>query len=124
METLAVLIVEDNPVYRESLCRMLQAEQGIAVVGAVRSGREAIEEIPRLRPDVVLLDIDLPGQAGLLAARTIRERWPSVKLIVLTLYPGEAFRTWAEQMGAAALLAKEADPETMVHAIRAVGSRP
>lgn len=118
MNAIKVLIAEDNAIYRQSLYRMLQAEEGIEVLEPARDGREAVEKSDRFQPDVVLMDIDMPAQGGLLATRTIREKWPQVKVVILTLHSGEAFRAWAEGVGAAAFLAKDADPEEIVKAIR------
>jgi DNA-binding NarL/FixJ family response regulator len=113
-----VLIAEDNAVYRQSLYRMLEAEEGIEVLEPACDGREAVAKSVRFRPDIVLMDIDMPGQSGLAAARTIRERWPQIRVIILTLHSGEAFRAWATKIGAAAFLSKDASPEEIVQAIR------
>ncbi len=116
-----VLIVEDNVAYSQSLSQMLCEEEGIQVLAVVRSGREVIEAAERLRPDVVLMDIDLPGQEGLQATQTLRERWPAVQVVILTLHSSEAFRRWAGEVGAAAFLSKDADPEGIVQAVRGAG---
>lgn len=121
MKIIKVLIVEDNAAYRHSLCRMLQAEEGIEVLEPAVNGHEAIEKSKRFQPDVVLIDIDMPEQGGLSATRIIRERWPQVKVVILSLHSGEAFRAWAKEMGALAFLSKDADPEEIVRAIRMAG---
>jgi len=121
VETIKVLIAEDNAVYRQSLYRMLQGEQGIDVLEPAGDGREAIEKSGRFRPDVVLMDIDMPEKGGLWATRIIRERWPQVKVIILTLHSGEAFQAWAEDVGATAFLPKDVDPEEIVKAICTAG---
>ncbi len=121
MNIIKVLIAEDNAVYRQSLYRMLQEEEGIEVLEPARDGREAIEKSEQLKPDVVLMDIDMPEKGGLSATRTIRERWPRVRVIILTLHSGEAFRAWAEEVGATAFLSKDADPEEIIRAIRMAG---
>jgi len=116
-----VLIVEDNTVYRQSLFRMLQEEEGIEVLEPAMNAQEAVEKSEQLQPDVILMDIDMPEQSGLWATRTIRERWPQVKVIILSFHSGEAFRDWAEEVGATTFLPKDADPEEIVKAIRAAG---
>jgi len=121
MNTIKVLIAEDNAAYRQSLYRMLKQEKGMEVLEPARDGREAVEKSDRFQPDVVLMDIDMPERGGLWATRTIRERWPQVKVIILSLHSGEAFRTWAEEAGAMAFLPKDADPEEIVRAIRRAG---
>jgi len=120
-----VLIAEDNAAYRQSLLRMLQEEEGIEVLEPARDGREAVEKSERLQPDVVLMDIDMPEQSGLSATMTIREKWPQVKVIILSFHSGEAFRDWAEEVGATTFLPKDADPEEIISAIRvASGENP
>ena len=121
MNVVKVLIAEDNAAYRQSLLRMLQEEDGIEVLEPARDGCEAVEKSEQFQPDVVLMDIDMPGQDGLSATRTIRERWPQVKVIVLSFHSGEAFRDWAEEVGAVAFLPKDADPEEIVKAIHMAG---
>ncbi len=117
-----VLIAEGNATYRQSLLRMLQDEEGIEPLEPAGNGREAIEKCGRLRPDVVLIDLDMPDQGGLLATRAIRERWPAVRMILLSFHGGEAFRRWAGEAGAVAFLPKDADPEAIVQAIRRAAS--
>jgi len=118
VNVIKVLIAEDNAVYRQSLLRMLQEEQGIEVLEPATDAQEAVEKSALLQPDVLLMDIDMPEQGGLLATRTIRERWPQVKVVILSFHSGEAFRDWAEGVGATAFLSKDADPEEIIRAIR------
>ncbi|MCR4405548.1 MAG: response regulator transcription factor [Anaerolineae bacterium] len=121
MNGIKVLIAEDNAAYRQSFSRMLQQEEGIEVLEPARDGREAVEKSEYLRPDVVLMDIDMPERGGLWATRTIRERWPRVKVIILSFHSGEAFRAWAREVGTIAFLSKDADPEEIIRAIRMAG---
>jgi len=122
VKVIRVLIADGNRAYRQGLYQMLEGERGIAVVGLAKDGQEAIEKSESLRPDVVLMDIDMPGTEGLRATSAIRERWPWVKVITLTLYSGEAFRAWAEDVEAAVLLPKDIDPGEIVEAIRMAGA--
>ena len=121
MNAIRVLIAEDSTAYRQSLFRMLNGEEGIEVLDPARDGREAVEKSSRFQPDVVLMDIDMPQRGGLLATQAIRERWPQVKVIILSLHSGEAFRAWAEEVGATTFLSKDADPEEIIRAIRTAG---
>jgi DNA-binding NarL/FixJ family response regulator len=121
VEIIRVLIAEDNAAYRQSLYRTLQEEEGIEVLEPATNAQEAVERSERFQPDVILMDIDMPEQSGLSATRTIRERWPQVKVIILSFHGGEAFRDWAEEVGATAFLPKDADPEEIVRAIRTAG---
>ena len=121
VDVIKVLIAEDNAAYRQSLYRMLREEEGIEVLEPAGDGREAVEKSALLQPDVVLMDVDMPEGGGLWATRAIREQCPHMKVIILSLHSGEAFRTWAQQVGATAFLSKDVDPETIIRAIRAAG---
>jgi len=121
VNVIKVLIAEDNAAYRQSLYRMLQQEEGIEVLEPATNAQEAVEKSALLQPDVILMDIDMPEQGGLSATRTIREKWPQVKVIILSFHSGEAFRDWAEEVGATAFLPKDADPEEIIRAIRTAG---
>jgi len=120
VKTVTVLIAEGNTAYGQSLSQMFQEEGGIQVLAAVGSGRAAVEAVERLRPNVILMDIDMPDREGLWATQVIRERWPSVRIVILTLHSSQAFRTWAKRIGAAAFLPKDTDPEEIVRAIRGI----
>ncbi|HEY65440.1 MAG TPA: response regulator transcription factor [Caldilineae bacterium] len=122
VDAIKVLIVEDNAIYRQSLYRMLQQDEGMVMLEPAEDGLEALEKSARLRPDVILMDIDMPEQDGLLAAQRIRQRWPEVKLIILTLHSSEAFQAWAEEVGDAAFFFKDAGPDEIVRAIRMASS--
>ena len=121
MNAIKVLIAEANAAYRHSLCQMLQAEEGIEVLEPAVNGHEAIEKSKWFQSDIVLMDIDMPEKGGLLATRIIRERWPQIKVIILSLHSGEASRAWAKEIGATAFLPKDADLEEIVQAIRMAG---
>lgn len=81
--TMRVLIADDHPVFRDGLRAMLEL-RGIEVVGEVRNGREAVERARRLRPDVLLMDLDMPELNGLAATRLVSAELPEVKVVILT----------------------------------------
>jgi DNA-binding NarL/FixJ family response regulator len=120
MDTIRVLIAEDNELYRQSLYRMLSGEEGMEVLEPARDGSEAVEKAGQLSPDVILMDIDMPEQDGLLATRIIRERWPQVEVIILSIHSGWAHRALVEEVGASGFLPKSSDPEEIIRAIRSV----
>jgi DNA-binding NarL/FixJ family response regulator len=84
--SIRVLIVDDHHVVREGLRRMLEMENGIQVIGEARSGEEAIAKAVSLSPDVIIMDLKMPGMDGITATREIKERLPNVGILVLTLY--------------------------------------
>src|SRR5690606_7691075 len=87
---ITVLIADDHPLLREGLVRILAMEQGIEVVGEAGSGPEAVSMVAELRPDVVLMDISMPG-GGLTATREISRQFPEVGVIILTIHDDEQY---------------------------------
>ncbi|MDR8410335.1 response regulator transcription factor [Nonomuraea sp. 3-1Str] len=114
---LTVLIVDDHPVVREGLRGMLAAEPGIEVAGEAGSGDEAVAVAPRLRPDVVLMDLRMPAGDGVSA---IRRLGPEFRVIVLTTYEGDADVGRALAAGAAGYLLKDVSRAELAAAVRAV----
>jgi DNA-binding NarL/FixJ family response regulator len=101
-----VLIVESHSSVREGLVRFLESN-GLRVVGATGDGAEAIRLVGELRPDVVTTEINLPILDGLGMTRAIREQFPGVRVIILTVYDDEVFRNEAKAAGAAAYVVKK-----------------
>jgi DNA-binding NarL/FixJ family response regulator len=100
-----VLIVEDDPGVRESL-RELLSEMDFDVVGEAADGSEGVDRTAELDPDVVLMDLRMPGMGGLEAARLIRHRMPAVQVVVLTVYDDPALKRDAAAIGIYAFLVK------------------
>jgi DNA-binding NarL/FixJ family response regulator len=117
---LRVLVVDDHPVVREGLRAMLGTVPRIELVGEAGSGQEAIEMAARLEPDVVLMDILMPGMSGIEATQQIKEARPSTAVIVLTMYDTEAHVVGALRAGAAGYLVKDFSRELLCSAIDAV----
>jgi len=117
--SIRVLLVDDHPVVRQGLRRMLEVDDGIQVVGDVASGEEALEQIAVTSPSVVLLDIRMPGMGGIETVRRIKERYSGTNIIVLTLY-GEQYLSQAIEAGAAGYLVKDVGNEELIKSIRAV----
>ncbi len=114
-----VLIVDDHHVVREGLRRMLEMESDIQVVAEARSGEEAIAKAISLSPDVVIMDLKMPGMDGITATREIKARMPDVGVLVLTLY-AEDFVKQAIEAGVSGYLLKDSDCEQIVRAIHQV----
>lgn len=113
---LRVLIVDDHPVVRAGLRGMLEAEPGLEVAGEAGSGDEAVAVAPRLRPDVILMDLRMPAGDGVSAIR----RLPGYAVLVLTTFEGDVDA--AVEAGAAGFVLKNASRDVLVAAIRAVAS--
>ena len=116
-----MLIVEDSAGGRAALHALLSTWPEIEIVGAVANGQEAVDFVAAQPPDVVLMDIEMPVMDGLEATRRIKHRWPSIGVIVLTMYP--AYRAKALAAGADAYLSKAALPDEWLPELRAVAAR-
>jgi DNA-binding NarL/FixJ family response regulator len=115
-----VLVVDDHPVVRMGLGSMLGTQKGITVVGMVASGGEALTSLPKLRPDVVLMDLRMPEMDGVDAIVALRAAEPSIKILVLTNYQMDEDVFNALQAGALGYLVKSAPQEDVINAIRTV----
>ena len=117
-----VLLVDDHELVRTGIHKILNEVKGLKVVGELNSGEAAIQFCRKHEPDVVLMDINMPGIGGLEATKKIVRYTPEVKVIVLTVHNEDPFPTKVMQIGAAGYLTKGAGSDEMVKAIRAVHS--
>jgi DNA-binding NarL/FixJ family response regulator len=115
-----VFLADDHPVVRQGLRTFLESRPGIDVVGEAGDGEAAVEEVERLRPDVVLIDLVMPGGGGVAAIRRIRERAPDTRVVVLTSFASDDQVIPAVQAGAAGYLLKDVEPSGLEAAIRLV----
>jgi DNA-binding NarL/FixJ family response regulator len=116
---LRVMIVDDHPIVREGLRGMLAAEPGLEVAGEAASGDEAVALVPRVRPDVVLMDLRMPGGDGVSA---IERLGPGHRVLVLTTFEDDADIVRAVRSGAAGYLLKDASRADLAAAIREVAA--
>lgn len=125
MQSVRVVIVDDHPVVRHGLRGMLAEAEEVRVVGEASNVEEALGIIAALRPDVVLLDIRMPGTDGLWLLRKLAEKEPGSKVIILTNYAEEQFLLEAFRCGAYGYFLKNVSREELIHGLRAVheGSR-
>ncbi len=117
-----VLLVDDHHLVRTGISKILSSVKGLKVVGECETGEEAIKFCRQNPPDIVLMDMDMPGMGGLEATKKILRYTPDVNVIVLTAHTEDPFPTKVMQMGASGYLTKESGPDEMVNAIRAVNS--
>ena len=120
MTPIKILIVEDQRIVREGLRAVLEDEPEIAIVGEAANGQEALELFARLRPDVVLMDLQMPVVDGPEATRRIRELHPEAHILVLTTYATDEFIFKALRGGAKGYLLKDASVDELLGAIRSV----
>jgi DNA-binding NarL/FixJ family response regulator len=115
-----VFIVEDHPVFREGLVQILKPEPDLEVCGQAGNAEEAMAAIPRLRPDLVLVDISLPGRNGLELIKDLRAWNRDVKLLVVSMHDEALYADRVLRAGGDGYVMKEEDPAEIVHAIRDV----
>ena len=117
-----VLVVDDHSLVREALTDLLSASGGIAVVGQCADGSEVAAAVAQMRPDVLLLDLQMPKVDGLTAARAVRAAHPEVRIVFLTGGLTRASAREAQGIGAAGYLLKEDDPAELPVRIRCVAA--
>ncbi|WP_312374363.1 response regulator transcription factor GacA [Stutzerimonas nitrititolerans] len=115
-----VLVVDDHDLVRTGISRMLADVDGLQVIGQADSGEMAIRKARELKPDVVLMDVKMPGIGGLEATRKLLRSYPDIKVIAVTVCEEDPFPTRLLQAGAAGYLTKGAALEEMIQAIRMV----
>ncbi len=115
-----VLIADDHPLVRDGIAALIERQADMVVVGEASSGEEAVEQFGVLRPDVTLMDVQMPGQGGLDAIEAIRARFADAIILVLTTYPGDAQAVRAMRAGASGYLLKNAVRKELIDAIHAV----
>jgi DNA-binding NarL/FixJ family response regulator len=121
-DTVRVLIADDHPLFREGMRGRLDRVADVAVVGEAASGDEAVELAHKLEPDVILMDIKMPGLNGIEATREIQQASPQIGVLVLTMFEDDDSVFAAMRAGAKGYLLKDSGGEGVVHAIRAVAS--
>jgi DNA-binding NarL/FixJ family response regulator len=121
MPTLRILIADDHPLVRKGLQRVLGAVAEFEVVGEAATGQEAVERARELNPDVVLMDLQMPGGSGIVATREIVQASPHTRILVVTLFEDDESVFTALKAGARGYVLKDADEEELVRAIQAVG---
>jgi DNA-binding NarL/FixJ family response regulator len=122
MTPLKVLLVEDHILIRQGVRALLEKEPDICVVGEVGDSDEALSLAERLQPDIVLMDISLPGIGGIEATRRIHERFPTMRILVLSMHKSEAYVSHALRAGASGYVLKQSTAAELVLALRAVAA--
>jgi two-component system response regulator NreC len=117
--TTEVLLVDDHEVVRSGLQMLLESEPEVAIIGDAASGEAALEAVEKLQPDVVVMDIGLPDISGIEATQRIKERWPEVAVVALTIHEDKEYFFQMLDAGASGYIPKRAAPEELLTAIRA-----
>lgn len=116
---ISIIIADDHKLFREGLTALLHDENDLRVIGHANNGNELLEQLAQTSPKVVLLDVNMPELDGFGAMTEIHAKYPSIKVIILSMHDEPSFILHFIQNGAASYLYKNTDPEELVHAIRA-----
>ena len=120
MSKMRVLIADDHVIVREGLRALLEAQPDIKVVGEAADGEEAVKKTREVQPDIVLMDITMPGMNGLEATRQIRQHSPDVKILALTMHEGNEYFFKILDAGASGYFIKGGSSSELISALRAV----
>jgi DNA-binding NarL/FixJ family response regulator len=121
LRKIKVLVVDDHSVVREAICALLSLQKDMEVIGEAVDGRDAIDKVQRLTPNVAVMDIVMPVMSGLEATKQITKAYPETKVLILTQYDEEENMFVAKQVGAYGFIAKSAASSDLLTGIRTVG---
>jgi DNA-binding NarL/FixJ family response regulator len=121
LRRIRVLVVDDHAVVREGICALLSLQKDMEVIGEAVDGRDAIDKVQRLMPNVAVMDIVMPVMSGLDATKRITKEYPETKVLILTQYDEEENMFVAKQVGAYGFIAKSAASSDLLTGIRTVG---
>lgn len=115
-----ILLVDDHPLLREGLARRLALEEDLVICGQAGDGAEAIESAQRMRPNLMIVDISLPGRDGIDLLKEIKARYPSLPVLVFSMHDETLYAERALHAGARGYIMKSEPPERLIHGIRRV----
>lgn len=118
MAEITLLLVDDHEVVRTGLRMLLEGQYDLKIVGEADSGSEALKMVEELQPDVVIMDITLPDISGIEATRRLKQKFPNLSIVALTIHEDEQYFFEMLQAGAAGYIPKRAAPEDLILAIR------
>jgi len=116
--TISIVLADDHPVVRRGLRAILESKPDFSVVGEASDGLETVRLVERVRPDVLILDLMMPGLSGLETLRILRERAPETRVVVLSMYSNNAFIAEALKTGATGYVLKGCTEENLIRAVR------
>ena len=118
--TVSIILADDHQLFREGVKRIINMEDDLEVVGECGDGIQVIEMCNELHPDVVLMDINMPVENGVVATERLKEFFPGIKVIVLSIHDDESYVYETLRKGASGYLLKDMEPESLISAIRSV----
>jgi DNA-binding NarL/FixJ family response regulator len=117
-EVIRIVIADDQPNFRRALRMLLEKEPDLCVVAEAGNGVNGIKLVEKHNPDVILMDLNMPGMGGLAATEIIMSRFPDTRVITLSMYSDDSMRTISSQTGACYFLSKDCSPKEIIAAIR------
>jgi DNA-binding NarL/FixJ family response regulator len=120
MSKIKVMIVDDHTIVREGLKQLVSLEEDIEVVAEARNGLECLQLIDSVRPDLIFMDVRMPGINGIEATRLVCQKYPEIKVVMLTIYDDDHYVTEAVQAGAKGYIIKKINRDDLVKVIRHV----
>ncbi|OUL24959.1 response regulator transcription factor [Nostoc sp. 106C] len=115
-----ILLVDDQVLIRQGIKSLLESNSDMQVIGEAENGQRALEQIPTLQPDIVLMDIRMPVMDGVAATGAIAQNYPDTKVLVLTTFDDDEYVSQAMRLGARGYLLKDTEPDELALAIRSV----
>jgi DNA-binding NarL/FixJ family response regulator len=119
---LRILVADDHAIVRQGLKLLIDSQQDMQVVAEAADGHAALEQAEALKPDIVVMDISMPGMNGLTATRTLKQRQPTITIVALTRHEDETYLEELLRAGASAYILKQGAPADFLQAIRAVAA--
>ena len=120
MDKISVLIADDHPAFREGLCRLLSDEEDLEIIAMAADGIETVTLATKMKPDVAVIDVAMPGISGIEAARQIKQDCPSTAVLIVSAYDEEAYVLASMRSGASGYVLKDVPIRELVSAIRMV----
>jgi DNA-binding NarL/FixJ family response regulator len=121
-QPLRILVADDHAIVRQGLRLLLDSQPDMSVVGEAADGQEALAQVDALRPDIVVMDLAMPGMNGVVATRTLKLEHPDVAIVALTRHDDDTYLEECLRAGASAYVLKQSSPKGFLQAIRAVAA--
>lgn len=120
MEKIKVLVADDHLLVREGICKLLELDEKITIIGTAVDGEEAVNKARKIKPDLILMDLNMPKLSGILAAEQIKTLYPEIKVIILTIHDDEEYVYEVLKAGAEGYLQKDVSAEELRSALQMV----
>ena len=120
MDRIKVLIADDHPLIRQGLVKVIRLDPSLDVIGEAADGEEVIEKAAQLRPHIIIMDLNMPRMDGLEATKQIKQRFPDIKVVALTVEDSEQKVVEVIRAGVSGYILKDVDPDALASTIKAV----